>query len=177
MFNSKTVNRRDVDKTLVGKKIDEPKISQVLDLLKKMNPTTFNAHKPNTGEKAPVHNNVNRQPRVQNYPYTTQWKDGRPITNPTQNDKDKNTLDPLQKSSVNMNDDVPWCIICQSPHSLEYCAISLSFVSDHSVQNEEEEAEKSHDDISCNMVSMCSDSMDSDLEETKNDLEDKRVSY
>ena len=27
------------------------------------------------------------------------------------------------------------------------------------------------------MVSMCSNSMDSDLEETKNDLEDKRVSY
>ena len=36
---------------------------------------------------------------------------------------------------------------------------------------------KSHDDISCNMVSMCSNSMDSNLEETKNDLEDKKVSY
>ena len=40
LFNSKTNNRRDVDKNLVGKKIGEPTITQVLDLLKKMNPTT-----------------------------------------------------------------------------------------------------------------------------------------
>ena len=43
LFNSKTNNRRDVDKTPVGKKTNEPTIAQVLDLLKKMNPTTFNA--------------------------------------------------------------------------------------------------------------------------------------
>ena len=36
---------------------------------------------------------------------------------------------------------------------------------------------KDHDDIGCNMVNMCSNSMDSDLEETENDLEDKRISY
>ena len=65
-----------------------------------------------------------------------------------------------------MNDDVPWCILCQSPHSSEYCVVAQSFVSDHSAQNEEEEAEKSHDDIRCNMVNMCSNSVDSDLEET-----------
>ena len=77
-------NRRDVDKTPIGKKIDEPTIGKVLDLLKKMNPTTFNTHKPNIGEKAPMNNkNFNRQPRMNNYPYTTQWKDGKPITNQT----------------------------------------------------------------------------------------------
>ena len=56
-FSSKNNNRRDVDRIPVGNKTDEPTISQVLDLLKKMNPTIFNAHKPNTGEKATMHNN------------------------------------------------------------------------------------------------------------------------
>ena len=107
-----------------------------------MNPTTFNAHKPNTGEKAIVHNNnENRQPRMQNYPYTTQWKDGKPI-NQSQSTKDKSTPDPLQRNSINMNDDVPWCIICQSHHSLEYCVVAQSFVLDHNAQNEQEEVEK-----------------------------------
>lgn len=78
-----------------------------------MNLATFNTNKPNIGEKTPVNaNNFNRQPRMQNYPYTTQWKDGKPIPNHTQNVKDKGTLDPLQRISINMNDDVPWCIIC-----------------------------------------------------------------
>ena len=69
--------------------------------------------------------------------------------------KDKGTPDPLQRRSINMNDDVPWCIVCQSPHSLEYCVVSQSFASNHSVENDEEEEEKSHDDVSCNMVGMC----------------------
>ena len=95
LFNSKNNNRKDVDRTPVGNKTDEPKIAQVLDLLKKMNPTTFNAHKPNIGEKAPVNNsNFNRPPKMQNYPYTTQWKDGKPV-NQTQSTKDKSTIDPL----------------------------------------------------------------------------------
>ena len=65
LFNSKINNRRDVDKTPFGKKIDEPTIGQVLDLLKIMNPTTFNTHKTNIGEKAPVrNNNFNRPPRM-----------------------------------------------------------------------------------------------------------------
>ena len=76
-----------------------------------------------------------------------------------------------------MNDDVPWCIICQSPHSSKYCVVSQLFVLGYSAQNEEEEVEKGHDDISCNMVDTYNSSMDSDLEEVENDLEDKRVSY
>ena len=91
--------------------------------------------------------------------------------------KDKGTLDPLQRSSINMNDDVHWCIICQSPHFLDYCAVAQSFVADQNAQNEEEEEEKGHDDVSCNMVSMCNDYVDSDLEETKSYLENKRVAY
>ena len=76
-----------------------------------------------------------------------------------------------------MNDDVLWCIICQSPHSSKYCVIAQSFSSDHSARNDEEEEEKSHDDVSCNMVSMCNDYVDFNLEETKSELEDKKITY
>ena len=56
LFNLKTNNKRDANKTPTRKKIEEPTIGQVLDLLKKTNPTTFNTHKPNIGEKALVNN-------------------------------------------------------------------------------------------------------------------------
>ena len=42
LFNSKNNNRKDVDRTPIGNNIDEITIAQLLDLLKKMNPTTFN---------------------------------------------------------------------------------------------------------------------------------------
>ena len=43
----------------------------------------------------PKNNNFNRQPRMKNYPYTTQWKEGKPIPNQTQSAKEKSTRDPL----------------------------------------------------------------------------------
>ena len=49
---------------------------------------------------------------MQNYPYTTQWKDGKPIPNPTQGNIGKGTPDPLQRNSINMSDDIPWCHVC-----------------------------------------------------------------
>ena len=65
LFNPKTNNRKDTDKTLVGKKTEQPTIGQVLDLLKKMNPTNFNTYKPNVVEKTLLNNsNFNRQPRM-----------------------------------------------------------------------------------------------------------------
>ena len=76
-----------------------------------------------------------------------------------------------------MNDDVPWCIICQSSHSSEYCAVPQSFFLGQDAQNEEEEEEKSHDDVSCNMVSMLNENLDSDLEEMESDLEHKKITY
>ena len=73
LFNPKNNNKREVDKTPIVKKPEEPTIGQVLDFFKRMNPTTFNTHKPNIGEKSPVNNtNFSRQPRMENYPYTTQ---------------------------------------------------------------------------------------------------------
>ena len=69
-----------------------------------------------------------------------------------------------------MNDDVPWCIMCQSCHPLYYCVVGQSFVSDHSTQNEEEEEEKRHDDVSSNMVSIFDDCIDFDLKEYEDDV-------
>ena len=100
---------------------------------------------------------------MQNYPYTTKWKDDKPIPNQTQNVKDKGTPNPLQRNSINMNDDVPWCIICQSPHSSDHCVFAQSFSLDHSTQNEEEEEENNHGDVSCNMVSILDDCIDFDF--------------
>ena len=42
---------------------------------------------------------------------------------------------------------------------------------------EEESEEKSHDDISCNMVSMCDDLIDSNAEERENDITSQRIAY
>ena len=64
LFNPKK-NKKDNDKSLVNKKLEEATISQVLDLLKKMNPLALNSHKPNVGEKAPMNNShFNRKPRM-----------------------------------------------------------------------------------------------------------------
>ena len=71
---------------------------------------------------------------MQNYPYTTQWKYGKPILNPTQGKKDKGTPNPLQRNSINMAEDIPWCIICQSPHSPDYCTIAKQKISNHSMR-------------------------------------------
>ena len=56
LFNLKN-NKKKNDKALVGKKLEEPTIGQVLDLLKKLNPTVFNSHKPNVGEKDSANSN------------------------------------------------------------------------------------------------------------------------
>ena len=70
LFNPKNNNKREGDKTPIGKKLEEPTISQVLEFLKKMNPSNFN--KPNITKRTHVNNNsFNRQPRMKNYPYTT----------------------------------------------------------------------------------------------------------
>lgn len=65
LFNPKNNEKREVDKIPIGKKPKEPTIGQVLGLLKKMNPTSFNAHKPNSAKKTCMNNsNFNRQPRM-----------------------------------------------------------------------------------------------------------------
>ena len=59
LFNPKNNNKRESDKTPIGKKLEEPTIGQVLELLKKMNPTNFN--KPYLAKTTHViNNNFNR---------------------------------------------------------------------------------------------------------------------
>ena len=45
------------------------------------------------------------------------------------------------------------------------------------MQPEEETEEKSHDDISYNMVSMCDDLIDFDSKEPENDITSQRIAY
>ena len=60
LFNPK-YNKKESDKVQIGKKHEEPTMNQILDLLKKMNPPTFNSNKPNVGEKnLPNNNQFNR---------------------------------------------------------------------------------------------------------------------
>ena len=123
LFNPRG-NKKEGDKSIVTKKPKDDIMGQVLNLLKNLNPPAYHANKPNTHEKPQFNNNYNKKPTVKNYPYTTQWKHGKPIPNPSQGIKDKGTSNPLKINSINMMDDVPWCIVCQSPHSPNYCAIA-----------------------------------------------------
>lgn len=106
-------NRKEGDKPITTKNPKDYKMDKVLDLLKNFNPPINHENKPNPGDNPQFNNHYNKQTRIQNYPYTTQWKDGKPIPNPTQGTKDKGTLDPLERNFLNMMEYMPWCIICQ----------------------------------------------------------------
>ena len=41
-----------------------------------------------------------------------------------------------------MIDYVPWCVVCQSPHSPNYFVLAQSFSANQNVKNEEEEEKK-----------------------------------
>lgn len=58
-------------------------MDQVFNLLKNLKPPVNHASKPNTGGNPQFNNNYNRQTKLQNYPYKTQWKDEKPINNST----------------------------------------------------------------------------------------------
>lgn len=77
---------------------------------------------------------------MQNFPYNTQWKDGKPIlpnnSNNNKNATEKFTPDHLQRNTMNIADDIHWCAICQSPHSPDHCAIALSLAASHIVDQE-----------------------------------------
>lgn len=148
-------NKKEGEKSIITKKPEDDIMVQVLNLLKNINPLEYHANKESTGDKPQFNTHYNRQPRMQNYPYTTQWKDGKPIIDPAQGTKDKGIVDPLQRNSMNMTDDVPLCIVSQSPHSPYYCAVSQSFSANQHAQNEKGEEEKSHKDVKCNMINLC----------------------
>lgn len=176
-FNTR--NNKETEKFVAGKKPEEETMGQVLTLLKNMNPLAFNANKTNFSEKGPMTNNhFKRHPRMHNYPYATQWKEGKCIPNSSQGPKEKGTQYPLQINLVNMTDNVSWCIVCQAPHFLDYCALAQSFATNQQAQCEEgEEEKKDHDNVGYKMVNLCHDGEESNLEEPKNDVRSQRSVY
>lgn len=105
LFNPNSNEKEEV-KPIKNKNLEEDKMDQMLNLLKNMNPPTRNANKEITIDKS-YFNNFSRQNRMQNCPYTTHWKDGKPIVPSEKNTSEENTHDPLQKASINMIDDYP----------------------------------------------------------------------
>ena len=61
-------------------------------------------------------------------------------------------------------EDMPWCIIFQSPHSLNYCVIAQSFSANQQIKPKEGEEDKSHEDITCNMINLCDNGDESKIE-------------
>jgi uncharacterized FlaG/YvyC family protein len=57
--------------------------------------------------------------RLQDMPYKTEWKDGKPVI------KELHTPDPLGTNNHFM-DDQPWCEPCKLPHSAEHCMVAQS---------------------------------------------------
>ena len=58
-----------------------------------------------TTNKPLYQGNFSKKNRLHNFPYNTNWKDGKPLVPPTKNSNMKVTLYPLQRSSINVVDD------------------------------------------------------------------------
>ena len=63
-----------------------------------------------------------------------------------------------------------WCIIFQSLHSPDYCVVVQLFFTHQQTNPEEDEEEKSHDDVACNVINLCDNGEESDLEEYEIDV-------
>jgi len=59
-------------------------------------------------------------------PYNTNWKDGRPVENNKRQNYGKDTPNPLKRNGAHMVEDNPWCLVCNLPHSPEYCIVAKS---------------------------------------------------
>lgn len=128
---------------------EEDSLKQILKAIKDLKPGESRNNRVVENDRASF-NNFNKLPRMLNYPYNTQWNDGKPIL-PERRDKPSDkTPNPLHKNSVNMIEDVPWCIICQSPHDPYYCVVAQSVSIDGEQENNDEE---SYDDQGCAMTS------------------------
>ena len=108
---------------------------------------------------------------MQNFPNNTQWKDGKIVGDSTKGADEKTTPNPLKRSTINIVEEVPWCIACQSPHSLDYSDVAQSISKSQAIEEEEVASEESHDNMVCNMVGSSYDcESESNLEESNLDL-------
>lgn len=183
LFGSKG-SKREENKTMVGKKQEPSEMSQILNAIKGLNFSQNKNDRNPADNRAPYQSNFNTQPRMQNYPYTTQWKDGKPFPNQAQNMNNKVTPDPLSKLSVNLVDDSEmvaeptWCYACHSPHSPDFCVVAQSFAAHQYVQNEEKGEELNQgDDVDSNMIHLCDTDVDFVIKGSEHDIEDQRDLY
>lgn len=110
---------------------------------------------------------------MQNYPYNTQWKDGRHVLPERKDKPNDKTPNPLHRNIVNMNDDVPWCIVFQSPHDPYYYAIAQSVSADEDQGNNNDDI---YDDQGCGMTSSYMyDEFDSTDEDENQDASSSQV--
>lgn len=111
---------------------------------------------------------------MHNYPYTTKWKDGKPtpillrmIKRRAHQINSKETLwtwKMIYHGVLYVIPLIPLTILCWLSH----------FFANQYIQSEEGEEEKSHDGISCNIINLCDDGEESDLEEYEKYIVDQR---
>ena len=53
---------------------------------------------------------------------------------------------------MNVVEEVSWCVACQSPHSLEYCAVAQFIASSQEVEKEEDPKYENTNSTTCNMI-------------------------
>ena len=121
-------------------------MEQMLNLLNSMNPQMGNTNKTSHNDRSQYANNFSRHNRLQNFPYNIQWKDGKSVNDSAKSTIEKGTPNPLQRNTVNVAEEVLWCMACQSPHSLNYYDVAQSVVAFQEVEEEDPE-EKNLDSI------------------------------
>lgn len=114
---------------------------------------------------------------MQDFPYNTQWKHGRPIYDTTKHSNERDPPDPLKRSIMNVVEEVPWCVACQAPHAPDYCDVAQSIVASPDEQDEEDD-EEDQDGMACNMEDSYGKYVyESDYDETELDVDYQRRAY
>ena len=106
--------------------------------------------------------------------YNTSWKDGKPHNDSVKNKNKKVTPNALKNNSVNVVEEVPWCVDCQSPHSPNYYVVAQLIGASYDA-NKEDADEKNPNSMACNMVGSGYEYYnDLDFEETNLDVNNQR---
>ena len=58
---------------------------------------------------------------------------------------------------MNVIEEVPWCVACQSLHSSKHCLVAQFIASSQEVEKEEDPKEGNTDSTTCNMIGSCYD--------------------
>lgn len=140
-----------VEKPLGSKPKRKDKWDKVLSTLKDLKLTVARSDKCVESEKQ-YFNKFRRPQRLQDYPYNTNLKDGKPVQQQQKSKKEQQTPNRLQKHTVNVVEDTRQCIVCQSPNSHDYCALAQFIAVKEELQEEQEEETFEDDNIYCLMT-------------------------